>query len=105
MKNFTKNDNGFVCVNCGREVNPLGYTSRNHCPHCLCSLHVDVLPGDRANTCKGIQRPIAVEQNAKKGYIIIYKCDKCKAITRNKYAEDDDFEELLKIAKNYSTNF
>lgn len=105
MKNFTKNDEGFVCLNCGRDVSPLGYTSRNHCPYCLCSLHVDVLPGDRANTCKGIQRPVAVEQSSKKGYVVVYKCDKCGAITRNKSAEDDDFEELLNIAKNYSTNF
>ena len=105
MKNFTKNDNGFICSNCGKEVNPLGYTSRNHCPHCLCSLHVDILPGDRANTCKAIQRPIAVEQSAKKGYVIVYKCDKCGAITRNKSAEDDDFEQLLKIARDYSTSF
>lgn len=105
MKNFTKNDEGFICLNCGRDVSPLGYTSRNHCPYCLCSLHVDVLPGDRANTCKGIQRPVAVEQSSKKGYVVVYKCDKCGAITRNKSAEDDDFEELLNIAKNYSTNF
>ena len=105
MKNFTKNDEGFVCLNCGRDVSPLGYTSRNHCPYCLCSLHVDVLPGDRANTCRGIQRPVAVEQSSKKGYVVVYKCDKCGATTRNKSAEDDDFEELLNIAKNYSTNF
>jgi len=102
MKNFTKNDNGFICQNCGKEVGPLGYTSRNHCPHCLCSIHVDILPGDRQNTCKGIQRPISIENNPKKGYVIVYKCDKCGAITRNKSAEDDDFEVLLKVAKNYS---
>lgn len=105
MKVFAKNDNGFVCSNCGKEVSPLGYTSRNHCPHCLCSLHVDVNPGDRANTCKGLQEPISVENNSKKGYIITYKCSKCGAITRNKSQEDDDFEKLLEIAKNYSFNF
>ena len=46
QKLFTKNDNGFIYANCGFEVKPLGYTSRNHCPFCLCSLHVDILPGD-----------------------------------------------------------
>ena len=105
MKNFTKNDNGFICQNCGVEVKPLGYTSRNHCPHCLCSIHVDVLPGDRQNNCKGLQRPISVENNPKKGYVIVYKCDKCGEITRNKSAEDDDFEVLLNVAKNYSNKF
>lgn len=105
MKNFTKNDNSFICENCGREVPPLGYTSRNHCPHCLCSIHVDVMPGDRQNTCKGLQMPIAVENNPKKGYVIVYKCSKCGAITRNKSASDDDFEKILEIAKKYSTSF
>ena len=71
---FTKNDNGFVCAHCGREVLPLGYTCRDHCPKCLCSKHVDIEPGDRAEGCKGILRPIGLENNPKKGYIIIYKC-------------------------------
>ena len=36
-KRFSKNDSGFICEHCGREVPPLGYTSRNHCPYCLWS--------------------------------------------------------------------
>jgi hypothetical protein len=48
-KRFVKNDDFFVCVHCGKEVKPLGYTSRDHCPFCLWSVHVDVNPGDRAN--------------------------------------------------------
>lgn len=99
-----KNDSGFVCVNCGRQVEKLGVTSRNHCPYCLHSLHVDIVPGDRANSCKGLLRPIAVETNAKKGYVIVFRCDKCGAITRNKSADDDDFEKLLEVAKNNSFN-
>ena len=54
QKRFTKNDSGFLCANCGKEVLPLKKTSRNHCPFCLCSLHLDINPGDRANECKGI---------------------------------------------------
>ena len=104
MKTFTKNDSGFQCVNCGKIVPPLGYTSRNHCPWCLCSIHIDNFPGDRQNSCKGVQRPISVEPSSKKGYIITYKCDKCNAITRNKAAEDDDFNMLLAVQKNYSNN-
>jgi len=92
-----KNDNGFVCENCGKEVEPLKYTSRNHCPHCLYSLHVDNIPGDRANPCKGKMRPISIEPNTKKGYIITYKCEKCGEIKRNKSADDDDFDLMLKI--------
>jgi len=92
-----KNDNGFICLNCGKEVTPLKYTSRNHCPHCLYSLHVDIIPGDRANSCKALMQPISVETDSKKGYIITYKCTKCGEIKRNKSAIDDDFNVILKI--------
>ena len=94
-KRFSKNDNGFVCVNCGFEVMPLGKTSRNHCPKCLCSLHVDIMPGDRANTCQGILRPVRVFPDAKKGYIINYQCDKCGDEGRNKAAIKTSFKDSL----------
>ena len=102
QKRFTKNDNGFICANCGFEVKPLGYTSRNHCPKCLCSLHVDVMPGDRANTCGGIMDPIKAEPDPKKGYIIIHKCRKCGEIKRNKAAHEakeqpDSLSKLIKL--------
>lgn len=41
-KTFVKNDAGFVCVHCGHQVPPLYTTSRDHCPRCLYSLHVDI---------------------------------------------------------------
>ena len=85
-KRFAKNDSGFICKNCGAEVLPLGYTSRNHCPVCLCSLHVDIHPGDRANPCHGILRPVSAVPDEKKGFIIIHKCEKCGATVRNKAA-------------------
>ena len=94
-----KNDNSFICVNCGEMVEKLNYTSRNHCPHCLHSLHVDIIPGDRKNTCKGVLQPIAVETSSKKGYVIVFKCKKCGAITRNKSAEDDNFGVMLEISR------
>ncbi len=99
-----KNDNSFVCRNCGREVPPLGYTSRNHCPYCLHSIHIDIIPGDRANTCLGLMKPIMVEDSNKKGYIITYQCEKCGEIKRNKAASDDDFDEILKVAKSFANN-
>ena len=97
-----KNDNGFNCVNCGREVEKLSYTSRNHCPHCLTSLHVDIVPGDRANECKGILEPISVENNSKKGFVIVFKCKKCSAVVRNKAAIDDNFDLMLEINRKNS---
>ncbi|MDD4066923.1 MAG: RNHCP domain-containing protein, partial [Clostridia bacterium] len=87
---FTKNDNEFVCENCGKKVEKLGYTSRDHCNYCLCSKHVDINPGDRLDDCHGLLEPIDVEINSKKGMVIVYKCKKCNAIKRNILAEDDD---------------
>lgn len=80
-------------------------SSRNHCPRCLCSLHVDIMPGDRACECRGVLRPIAVEPDPKKGYIIIHKCDKCGQIKRNRAAVDiadqpDDTSLLIALTVN-----
>ena len=88
-KRFSKNDNGFICVNCGKEVLPLGFTSRNHCPFCLCSLHVDINPGDRANDCGGILRPIQTLPDPKKGFVIIHRCDKNEILMLEKYKSQE----------------
>ena len=97
MKTFSKNDNAFVCLNCGKNVSPLGYTSRNHCPHCLHSLHVDNIPGDRQNDCKGLMKPIDVEISSKKGKVIVYRCTKCGQIKKNVSATDDSERQILRI--------
>ena len=97
MKQFTKIDEEFICENCGKKVSKLGYTSRDHCPYCLYSKHVDIMPGDREEDCKGLLKPIRVELDSKKGYVIIYKCEKCNAIRKNKAAEDDNKELLIKL--------
>lgn len=100
MKQFIKRDEEFICENCGKKVEKLGYTSRDHCPYCLYSKHVDVLPGDRANDCNGKLRPIQVEISPKKGYVIIYKCEKCGKIHKNKAAEDDNMDLIIKLTNN-----
>lgn len=97
IKRFTKNDSGFVCVHCGKTVPPLGYSSRNHCPYCLWSLHVDINPGDRENDCMGQLRPIRAEPDPKKGFIIYHKCQKCGEIRRNKAAADDNKALLIRL--------
>ena len=61
-KNFTMIDEGFTCAVCGKVVEPLNYSARDHCPYCLCSLHVDVNPGDRLAECHGILKPIDIEK-------------------------------------------
>lgn len=99
---FIKNDNEFICINCGKRIEKLKYTSRDHCNYCLFSLHVDVTPGDRENDCKGLLIPINVEVNSKKGEVIVYKCQKCGAIIKNIVAKDDNRDEIYKIMENYS---
>lgn len=98
QKRFTKNDSGFICKNCGAGVTPLGYTSRNHCPKCLCSLHLDVNPGDRASDCGGIMDPVTAEPDNKRGgFVITHKCRECGALRRNKAADDDDRKYLIRL--------
>ena len=101
-KRFTKIDEEFLCDNCGSIVKKLGYSSRDHCPKCLYSKHVDINPGDRLEECHGALEPVSVELNSKKGYVIIYKCKKCGKIRKNKAAEDDNMDLIIKLsAKQY----
>ncbi len=97
---FTKIDEEFICENCGKKVNKLGYSCRNHCNYCLHSKHVDINPGDRKEQCKGILEPIGIEINNKKGYVIVFKCKKCGAIRKNKVAEDDNMDLIIKLSVN-----
>lgn len=100
QKRFVKNDSGFICAHCGREVTMLGYTSRNHCPYCLWSLHVDVNPGDRASECRALLEPVSAIVDSKKGFIIIHRCTKCGALRRNKAAKDDDIKKIISLTVN-----
>lgn len=99
-KKFKMIDEAFLCQVCGRKVLPLGYTARDHCPNCLSSIHIDNNPGDRACNCKGILRPISVEKGKKDTLKIIYKCDKCEMIKKNKTAIDDNYDLILRIMSN-----
>lgn len=88
QKRFSKLDDGFVCVHCGRQVLPLGYSSRNHCPFCLWSRHVDINPGDRANPCGGELEPVSAEPDSKKGYVLISRCTRCGELRRCRTAHE-----------------
>ncbi|MDD3822075.1 MAG: RNHCP domain-containing protein [Bacilli bacterium] len=99
-KQFIMMDEGFSCVICGKYVNPLKYTARDHCPNCLFSKHVDDNPGDRGNNCHGILEPVAVEPSKKALYKIIYVCQKCGEIKKNIMAEDDNMNIIMKLVSN-----
>jgi Zn finger protein HypA/HybF involved in hydrogenase expression len=99
MKQFHELDEGFICENCHKEVKPLYYSSRDHCPFCLYSKHVDINPGDRLNTCQGLLVPIGIEKY-KDTFKILYECNTCKQKHKNIIAKDDDMNEIINISSN-----
>ena len=94
---FIKNKEDFICEMCKREVKGDGYT--NHCPECLWSKHVDVNPGDRAESCGGMMEPIAVEVKSGE-YTILHKCVKCGFERKNKAVKADNFQMLVQVSSN-----
>jgi len=99
-KLFQKNVEDFICEKCGEKIIGNGYT--NHCHKCLWSKHVDINPGDRASLCQGMMRPINVEMERGE-YMLTYRCEKCGFLRRKKMEKEDNFEEVIKLAKNIAS--
>lgn len=98
---FIRRKENFLCERCGTKVFGDGYT--NHCPVCLFSKHIDINPGDRANSCQGLMEPVSVEQ--KKGvYIILHRCLKCGAEKKNRVAKNDSSYAILAVATSFAEN-
>jgi hypothetical protein len=94
---------GFICEHCGREVLALSNRSyRNHCPFCLFSKHVDIMPGDRMSGCGGLMEPTGLRYKSGKGFQIVHRCRLCMAERVNKVADNtiqpDNIEELVKLS-------
>lgn len=47
-------------------------------------------------------QPISLDQDGKKGYIIIHKCTVCGVENRNKTAPDDNFDAIINLSVNKS---
>lgn len=98
---FTHVNESFQCEACGHLVPALvGGGCRNHCPRCLTSKHVDVFPGDRGNPCEGLMVAIDYDLTKGKGLVLIFRCSKCGAQTRNVAAHEDkgapdDYDRIL----------
>lgn len=90
----------FTCKHCGWLVTPeaAGTQHRNHCPNCLCSLHVDNEPGDRDADCGGLMEPISVWVRRDGEWAIIHRCRQCGALSSNRVAADDNPMKLMSIA-------
>ncbi len=103
---FTKINEAFLCAHCGFDVPPSGGTCRDHCPKCLFSLHVDENPGDRAANCGGVLKPVGYQSHPKKGYMILYVCEKCGMNRTTRFLEfdkvmADSFESLLALTPKF----
>lgn len=102
MSRITENQT-FCCEHCQQHVLPVTNGSyRNHCPFCLRSKHVDLVPGDRHNPCRGLMDPIGL-RTGKKGYQIVFRCRRCGVCNVNRVADQtvqpDDFDLLLALMR------
>jgi len=101
-RNPIARDEAFRCAACGVDVPAHGRSARDHCPACLCSLHVDVVPGDRASGCGGILDAVDVELRGTRGAVLIYRCRACGAEKRNQALLDgeppDDWARIVALA-------
>ncbi|MFF8959193.1 RNHCP domain-containing protein [Streptomyces sp. NPDC014894] len=91
----------FRCAGCRLDV-PLtapGTAHRNHCPHCLTSLHVDRrVPGDRDSGCRGRMAALSVSVRGDGEWMIIHHCLSCGELSANRIAGDDNARALMRIA-------
>ena len=94
-KIFQRNKEDFICKKCEKENIGNGYT--NHCMQCLYSRHVDINPGDRAESCGGLMRPVDTYQKNGQNFIT-HKCEKCDYLKNNKVSKNDSFEEFVKVS-------
>ncbi|MEA2007319.1 MAG: RNHCP domain-containing protein [Patescibacteria group bacterium] len=94
-KKFTRRIENFECENCGEMVKGSGYT--NHCPKCLWSKHVDINPGDREHSCKGLMRPVMAYYTQGR-WKIIQICEKCGYESRMFVDKHDDIDEITRLS-------
>ncbi len=87
----------FICRQCGAQVQGTGFT--NHCPRCLYSRHVDVHPGDRADRCGNLMRPVSVTVKSGEWEQILHRCV-CGHERANKVQENDEEEALFALLEN-----
>ncbi len=92
---------GFTCSHCGQHVpwNGGGTRHRNHCPHCLHSIHLDTVPGDRAADCGGIMEPLAIWSREEGEWALIHRCIVCGTLSSNRIAADDSAPLLVQVAQ------
>ena len=99
-KRFQRRVEDFTCEHCWAKVIGDGYT--DHCPQCLWSKHVDINPGDRAATCGGMMKPVALEGSSPH-YRILHKCTRCGGRRIQDAQSDDNPSALVALSAQHST--
>lgn len=94
LKGFIKNKEDFTCEKCGAFVQGNGYT--NHCHECFYSKHVDIQPGDRLATCRGLMKPTEVSGSTR-NIVITHTCQTCGFTRNNKLQENDNIDKLAEL--------
>lgn len=108
---------GFTCVQCATPVSTdreqCGVNNRNHCPHCLYSLHVDLAKaGDRKAECKSRMKPVGltIKQTLKRyganlqgELMLIHRCTGCGKISINRIAADDEAYAVYRVFQQSET--
>lgn len=93
-RRFSRKVENFTCKVCKAKVTGPGYT--DHCPNCLWGRHVDINPGDRKSTCRALMRPVRTEYT-RRGFVIVYVCEKCHERKRIGAAADDNNDLLFSL--------
>ncbi len=57
-------------------------------------MHVDVYPGDRAATCRGLMEPVGLLYERGK-FIVVHECASCAVRRHSRADENDDLAVLM----------
>lgn len=98
-----KNNQSFTCKTCGKQVDKAVGVSRDHCPFCITSQHVDLeIPGDRLSNCGGSMPAVRIRNWKQDTYKVLFRCETCGKEQWNMTASDDSAEIIAQLM--YKTN-
>ena len=94
-RRFQRRVEDFTCQRCGALNVGDGYT--NHCAVCLTSKHVDVHPGDRADPCGGLMRPVSVASSHGR-WRLTHRCERC-GLERANFARAEEADAVIRLMR------
>ena len=94
-RRFRRRVENFTCERCGAFNVGDGYT--NPCAVCLISKHVDLHPGDRANPCGGLMRPVSVARSHGR-WRLTHRCERC-GFERANFARPEEADAVIRLMR------